>query len=147
MRGVELLLQSGYLSRIFAYTALYGLTGTTIYLEKLALSTSIRGAGARASFSAKLNLLVALGTLAIQLSLSARVVKALGVARTLQLLPAVTAVAVAAVAANTHSLALVAGVEVVRKVANYAVTKPLRASSKGREDFSGSSLRSVASAL
>lgn len=128
LRGAELIARSPYLLAIFSYTGLYGGTGTLIYMEKLALMQSaLGGGGARASFSAQLNLLVAVGTLTIQLIFSAKLVKWLGVRRTLLLLPLTTLVAAIGMARSAGvSLAFVAGIETLRKIANYAVTKPIR---------------------
>jgi ATP:ADP antiporter, AAA family len=128
LRGAELIARSPYLLAIFSYTGLYGGTGTLIYMEKLALMQSaLGGGGARASFSAQLNLLVAVGTLTIQLIFSAKLVKWLGVRRTLLLLPLTTLVAAIGMARSANvSLAFVAGIETLRKIANYAVTKPIR---------------------
>ena len=103
-------------------------TSVEFYMEKLALMEgALGGGGARSSFSAQLNLLVAVGTLAIQLLLSARLVKALGVRYTLLLLPLTTLIAALMLMRGAGaSLAFIAGVETLRKITNYAVTKPVR---------------------
>ena len=120
--------RSRYLLGICFYTFLYICTGSLVYFVRMArLPAGPEGAAFSARVTARLGLTSAVLVLALQGSgLSSRAIAATGVAFALVLPAAVTLAGFVALAGGHGGLAAVCALDVARRLANYAVAKPVR---------------------
>lgn len=123
--GLTAVTRSRYLRSIFLYTCLQSATTTLIYLERVSLMQNL-DAHTRSGFSARLNACGGIGTLTIQVLLASKLSQWLGVQATLLVLPIATCLGAGRMLVEPCSLEFIALIEILRKVANYAVTKPVR---------------------
>ncbi len=118
--------RSPYLLAICGFMLLYTVTSTFLYFQKIAIvDAEIVERAARTAFFARIDLVVNGLTVIAQLFITGRYLRRLGLVAGLVLVPALTLVGFVVLGA-APTLAVVAGFEVVRRVANYAVTRPSR---------------------
>jgi AAA family ATP:ADP antiporter len=126
LAGVSHVLASPYLLGICAYMILFTIGSTTLYLQQAEIADkSFTDAGARTAFFAQIDLAVNILTLATQVFLTGRIVKLLGVAVTLTLLPALSAIGFATLGA-LPTIAVFVVFQVLRRAGEFAVARPAR---------------------
>lgn len=124
--GILHAFRSPYLASVGAFLLLYAVTSTFVYyLQADIVSQSFKDRDAQTAFFASIELGVSALALIVQLFLSGRVIALLGVSLALTLLPALTMAGFAALAL-TPSLAAIAVFQVMRRAADYAITRPAR---------------------
>ena len=118
--------RSPYLLAIAAYILCNALLGTTVYFQQAEIvQESILGEAERTAFFARVNLWVQLATIVIQVLITARLLKAFGVAAVLCILPCVYAFGVGALG-FVPTLTVLAAVDVIRRACTYAISGPSR---------------------
>ena len=124
--GIAHVFRSPYLLGISAFMLLHSVTSTLIYFQQADIAgQAFTDRAARTAFFAQLDIAVNVLTVLMQLFLTGRLLKAIGVGATLALLPVVSLAGFAAMAA-APSLALLAAFQVARRAVNYAVSRPAR---------------------
>ncbi len=124
--GFSATFRSPLLRAIAAYTLCNALLGTTVYFQQAeVVKVAIEEEAARTAFFARLNLWVQLATVLIQVLITARLLKAIGVAAALCILPLIYAIGVG-VLGFVPTLAVLAVVDVVRRAGSYAIASPSR---------------------
>lgn len=117
---------SPYLLNISVYMLLYAITSTFLYFEQAAIvNRSFADRAARTTFFAGVDLLVNILTLASQLFLTERLLRLLGVALTLTLLPLVSVLGFVTLGL-APTVAIVVVFQVLRRASNFAVARPTR---------------------
>ncbi len=105
---------------------LHSITSTLVYFQQADIAgQAFTDRGARTAFFAQLDIAVNVLTVVMQIFLTGRLLKWLGVGATLALLPIVSLAGFVAMAA-APSLALLAAFQVARRAVNYAVSRPAR---------------------
>jgi AAA family ATP:ADP antiporter len=118
--------RSRYLLNISLYMLLYSVTSTFLYFEQAAIvNRSFADRAARTAFFAQVDLVVNVLTLGVQLFLTDRLLRSLGVALTLTLLPALSMVGFVALGV-TPTVAIIVLFQVLRRTGNFAVARPTR---------------------
>jgi AAA family ATP:ADP antiporter len=126
LAGLTHALRSPYLFNISVYMLLYAITSTFLYFEQAAVvGQSFTDRAARAAFFAKIDLAVNVLTLGTQLFLTERIIRVLGTALTLTLLPGLSAVGFAALGV-APTVAIVVAFQVLRRAGNFALARPAR---------------------
>jgi AAA family ATP:ADP antiporter len=126
MSGFVDALRSPYLLNTAIFLLLYAVTSTFLYFSQASIvAESFTSRGAQTSFFATIDLLVNSITLVFQIFLTGRLVRWLGVALALALLPVVSMLGFSAIAI-LPTLAAVAAFQVVRRAGNFALTQPAR---------------------
>lgn len=126
LEGVRQVLASPYLLGICLYVFLYTFTSSFLYFARAQIVVrAIADSDARGAFFAKMDLLMNLATLGVQLALTGRLLAALGIRFGLMLTPLVTAAGFA-VLGSCPVLWAYAVFMVCRQSANYAVARPSR---------------------
>ncbi|MGH7767209.1 MAG: NTP/NDP exchange transporter [Candidatus Binatia bacterium] len=126
LAGVTHALGSPYLLNISFYMLLYAITSTFLYFEQAAVvGQSFAVRAARTAFFAKIDLAVNILTLGTQVFLTERIIRALGTALTLTLLPGLSAIGFAALGV-APTVAIVVAFQVLRRAGNFAVARPAR---------------------
>ena len=126
LAGITRAVGSPYLLHVSAFLLLFAITSTFLYFEQAAIvSRSFTDRGAQTAFFATVDLLVNVLTLIVQIFLTGPLVLALGVALPLALLPALTVVGFG-VLALAPTIMAIATLQVVRRAADYAITRPAR---------------------
>jgi AAA family ATP:ADP antiporter len=126
MAGFIKTLRSPYLLNTGIFLLLYAVTSTLLYFNQASIvSKSFADRGAQTAFFATVDLVVNVLTLAMQIFISGRIVKWLGVGMALALLPALSIFGFG-VLAVLPTLAVVVGFQVVRRAGNFALTRPAR---------------------
>ncbi|HTO13832.1 MAG TPA: MFS transporter [Candidatus Binatia bacterium] len=126
LAGISHVLRSPYLFNVGIFLLLFSITSTFLYFQQAAIvAGAFKDRAAQTEFFARVDLLVNLLTLTVQLFLTARIVVWLGVALTLGVLPALTIAGFGALALLPTVMA-VAAFQVVRRAADYAVARPAR---------------------
>lgn len=126
LAGVTHALRSPYLLGICLYMMLFTIGSTTLYLQQAAIADrSFADSAARTAFFARIDLAVNILTLLTQMFLTGRIVKALGVALTLTLLPALSVIGFAALGAMPIITVFVV-FQVLRRAGEFAVARPAR---------------------
>jgi AAA family ATP:ADP antiporter len=126
LAGVIHAFKSPYLLGIAVYMLLYSITSTFLYFEQAAIvARSFADRAARTAFFARIDLIVNVLTLAGQIFLTERTLRALGVALTLTLVPALTAIGFGALGAAPTLMILVT-FQVLRRAGNFAFARPTR---------------------
>ena len=91
LAGITHAFKSGYLANIVVFMLLFSITSTFIYFQQADIvSRSFSDRGAQTAFFASIDLAVNIVTLIVELFLTARIVRLLGVGVTLALLPLIT---------------------------------------------------------
>lgn len=124
--GITHVVRSPYLLGIVGYMLLYTVTATFLYFQQATIAEStFADRAVRTAFFAHVDLAVNVLTMLTQLFLTGRILKLLGVALTLTLLPLACVVGF-----GTLGLAPLLGVvvvfQVVRRAGNFAVARPTR---------------------
>ncbi len=118
--------RSRYLLNISLYMLLYSVTSTLLYFQQAAIvNRSFADRAARVAFFAQVDLAVNVLTLAVQLFLTDRLLRGLGVALTLTLLPTLSALGFVALGL-APTIAIIVVFQVLRRTGNFAVARPTR---------------------
>lgn len=126
LSGVTHAFKSPYLLGIGVYMLLYTITSTFLYFQQAAIvNVSFAGRAARTEFFAHVDLAVNTLTLGAQLFLTERLLRLLGVALTLTLLPALSVLGFATVGL-APTVAVIVAFQVLRRAGNFAVARPTR---------------------
>jgi AAA family ATP:ADP antiporter len=124
--GFSATFRSPYLLAIGAYILCNALLGTTVYFQQAEIvKVAIEDEAQRTAFFARVNLWVQLATVVIQVLITARLLKSIGVAAALCILPVIYAFGVGALGL-VPSLAALAIVDVLRRAGTYAIATPSR---------------------
>jgi AAA family ATP:ADP antiporter len=124
--GVVHICKSPYLFGLLLFILLYTFTSTWAYFQQADLTkVGIQDSATRTAFFAKLDLAVNTLTVLIQIFLTGRLLKWLGVGPTLVLMPALSLVGFAAIGI-APVLAVLAVFQVARRAATFALTRPAR---------------------
>jgi AAA family ATP:ADP antiporter len=126
LSGISHALKSPYLLNISAYMLLFTILSTFLYFQQASLvEQTIVSRAARTAFFGKVDLLVNVMTLGIQIFLTGRTMKALGVALTLTLLPALSIVGFLTLG-MIPTIAVVVVFMALRRAGNFAIARPTR---------------------
>lgn len=143
-RGLKLVLQRPYLRWIAGYIFLYGLIGTFLYFQQGKLvEATMPGRDERTAYFAAIEFWVQLGTIGVQLFLTARLIRWFGTTFALVSQPAVALAGVVAlafalyeaptwaaqgvrVAGLVPELAVLALVQILLRISNFATAQPAR---------------------
>jgi len=126
LSGFAHAVRSPYLLSITLYMLLFTILSTFLYFQQADLARhSFTDRSARTAFFARIDLAVNILTLLVQLFLTSRIIKGLGVALTLGLLPALS-IAGFAVVGFAATLWAVVAFQVLRRAGNFAVARPTR---------------------
>lgn len=126
LSGFAHAIRSPYLRQLGLYMLLFTILSTFLYFQQAEIARrSFASRAARTAFFAQVDLAVNVLTLAVQLLLTGRIVKRLGIALTLTLLPALTIAGFLGVGL-WPALWMVVVFQVLRRAGNFAVTRPTR---------------------
>jgi AAA family ATP:ADP antiporter len=126
LSGVTHVFSSPYLANVGVYILLFTITSTFLYFQQAEIARqSFVDRGARTAFFARVDLWVNILTLGAQLFMTARLLRAIGVALTLAMLPALSAVGFGGLALAPIMVVLVA-YQVLRRAGNFAFARPTR---------------------
>jgi AAA family ATP:ADP antiporter len=124
--GLRHAFASPYLLNVSVYVLLFTITSTFLYFQQASI---VRGAfvdrAARTAFFARVDLLVNVLTLGIQLFLTARILRLLGVALTLGVLPALSLLGFFTLGL-VPTVAAIVVLQVLRRSGNFALGRPAR---------------------
>lgn len=124
--GIQRTFASPYLLNIALFLLIFSVTSTFLYFEQAGIAKrSFPDRAAQTAFFASVDLAVNVLTLGVQLFLTGRITKAIGVGPTLALLPAASVLGFAALAISPSLLAIV-GFQVLRRAGNFAIARPVR---------------------
>jgi AAA family ATP:ADP antiporter len=124
--AIPLVLRSPYLLGIAAFVLLFTSASTILYFQQAeVVRDAIRGEEERTVLFAAVDLAVNALTLATQVFLTARLVRALGVGWTLALVPGLLGLGFLAIGL-APVLPAVLAVQIVRRAGEYAITRPAR---------------------
>lgn len=124
--GIRQTLSNRFLLGIVGFMLLFTIGSTLLYFQRLAIvAEAFADREARVQFFARVDFIVSLITLITQAYITARLIKWLGVAWTLAVLPAISIVGFLILGAMPTLLVLVA-FESVRRAGNFAVSRPTR---------------------
>lgn len=137
MAGLSRAISSPYLLNVSLYMLLFTITATILYFQQADIAArSFTDRAARTAFFARIDLVVNALTLVTQLFLTSRIIKALGVAVTLSLLPLFSVFGFAWLG-TTPTIAAIVTLQVLRRAGNFAIARPTREvlfTVLGRED-------------
>jgi len=126
LAGLTLIVRSPYLLGIALFMLLFTTLATFLYFEQAHIvARSFTDSAERTRFFALLDLGVNMLTVVTQVLITSRLLGRLGVARTLALVPLLSAIGFALLAL-TPVLAVLAGMQVLRRAGEYAITRPAR---------------------
>jgi ATP:ADP antiporter, AAA family len=126
LAGLTHAFRSRYLVNISIYMLLYTITSTFLYFEQASIvNRTFADRAARTAFFAQIDLLVNALTLAVQLFVTERLLRRLGVALTLSLLPILTLAGFATLGL-APTVAIIVAFQVLRRTTNFAVARPTR---------------------
>jgi AAA family ATP:ADP antiporter len=126
LSGLTHAFKSPYLINVSVYILLFAITSTFLYFQQLEIARlSFAERGARTAFFARIDLWVNILTLIAQLFLTARVLRVIGVALTLAILPALSIVGFGTLAV-APTIAVVVVYQVLRRAGNFAFARPSR---------------------
>lgn len=124
--GVRAALSSSYLIGIVGYMLLYTITSTFLYFQQAEIvEAGLTDRAIRTVFFARIDLAVNTLTALIQIFLTGRIVRRIGVALALAALPLVSVLGFAAIGL-WPTLTVIAVVQVLRRTSNYAIARPCR---------------------
>jgi AAA family ATP:ADP antiporter len=119
-------LRSPYLLNTGIFLLLYAVTSTLLYFDQATIvSRSFTDRGAQTALFATIDLAVNVLTLVIQVFLTGRIVRWLGVGMALALLPAMSMLGFGLLTV-LPTLAVIVGFQVLRRAGNFALTRPAR---------------------
>jgi AAA family ATP:ADP antiporter len=117
---------SAYLINVSVYILLFAITSTFLYFQQAEIARhSFADRGARTAFFARVDLWVNALTLGAQLFLTGRVLRLLGVALTLAVLPLLSVIGFGTLAL-TPTIAVLVVFQVLRRAGNFAFARPTR---------------------
>lgn len=126
LSGMRRALASPYLINISIYMLLYTITSTLLYFQQAQIARdSFADRGVRTAFFARIDLWVNSLTLFAQLFLTAHVMRALGVAITLTILPTIT-LAGFGVLSIRQTVGVIVAFQVLRRTGNFSLARPAR---------------------
>jgi AAA family ATP:ADP antiporter len=125
LAGVTHVARSPYLLGICLYMLLFTIGSTILYFQQAQFASAMTDSGERTAFFARIEQAVQLITVCTQAFLTGRVIKYLGIAGTLALLPALSAVGFLALGL-AHAVGVFVVFQVVRRAGEFAVAKPAR---------------------
>ena len=126
LAGLAHAFNSAFLINVSLYILLFAITSTFLYFQQADIvKQSFADRGARTAFFANVDLWVNVLTLGAQLFLTGQVLRLIGVALTLALLPLVSIVGFGALAL-TPTVAVVVAYQVIRRAGNFAFARPTR---------------------
>ncbi len=126
LAGIRQAFQSSYLFGISVFMVLFTVTATFLYFQQAELvAAAYQDRAARTAFFARIDLAVNVLTLLIQVFLTGRVVRRLGVTLTLTLLPALSLAGFLWLGLQP-TLSLMVVIQVLRRAGNFAVAHPAR---------------------
>jgi len=124
--GISHVWNSSYLMSIAAYMLLYTILSTFLYFQQASLvEQGMTDRAIRTVFFARVDLIVNILTLVAQIFLTGRVMKWLGVAVTLTVIPAMSAIGFFTIG-MLPTVATVVVFQVLRRAGNYAIAQPAR---------------------
>jgi len=124
--GLTHAFKSPYLLNISLYILLFAITSTLLYFQQAAIvDHSFADRPARTAFFAQVDLTVNVLTLGTQLFLTGRLLRVLGVALTLIIIPGLTVVGFVTLAL-VPTIAVIVMFQVLRRAGNFAVARPTR---------------------
>ncbi len=124
--GIRTVFSSSYLIGIVGYMLLYTITATILYFQQAEIvDATFTDRAARTVFFARIDLVVNVLTAMIQVFLTGRIVRRIGVALSLAALPLVCVLGFIAVGA-VPTLIAIAVFQVLRRTSNYAIARPCR---------------------
>ena len=126
LSGLTHAFKSPYLLSVCVYVMLFTIASTFLYFQQAAIAKGgFADRAARTVFFAQVDLLVNVLTLGIQLFLTSRILRALGVALTLAVLPVLSALGFLTLGLAPTITVLVV-VQVLRRAGNFALARPTR---------------------
>lgn len=126
LAGLTNALRSPYLLNICLYMLLYSVLSTFLYFQQADIvDKTFANRGARTAFFARVDLLTNMLTIGAQVFLTGRVMKALGVALTLSIVPVVTLIGFALLG-SWPAVGIAVGFIVLRRAGNFAFARPTR---------------------
>jgi len=126
LAGISHTFRSPYLLGVCLFILLFTVTSTFLYFQQATIARDyFADRASRTAFFAQVDLLVNVLTLAVQLFFTAHILRKLGVALSLGILPLFTLFGFAALAAAPVIAVLVA-FQVLRRAANFALARPTR---------------------
>jgi AAA family ATP:ADP antiporter len=126
LSGLTHAVKSPYLLHISLYMLLFAITSTLLYFQQAAIvNHSFADRPARTAFFAQVDLTVNVLTLGIQLFLTGRLLRILGVALTLIILPALSVLGFVTLGL-VPTIGIIAIFQVLRRAGNFAVARPTR---------------------
>jgi ATP:ADP antiporter, AAA family len=124
--GISHVFRSPYLMAICGFMFLYAITTTFVYFQQADITGSqFHDRAARTAFFAHIDTWVNSLTLLVQLFLTGRLLKSIGVGPTLAFLPVLSMIGFIAIGISPV-LSLFAVFQVARRAGNFAVTRPAR---------------------
>jgi AAA family ATP:ADP antiporter len=118
--------KSPYLVNVGVYILLFAITSTFLYFQQAEIARSaFADRGARTAFFARVDLWVSILTLGAQLFLTGRVLRLIGIALTLAMLPVLSVLGFSALA-MTPTIAALVVYQVLRRAGNFAFARPTR---------------------
>jgi AAA family ATP:ADP antiporter len=124
--GLAHVARSPYLLAIGLYILLYAITSTFLYFQQSQIAAKAFATSAdRRAFFAQVDLAVNVLTLLIQVFLTGRILKVLGIAAAAAFLPLLTVAGFGLLAA-VPTIAVLVGFQVVRRVGNFGLSRPTR---------------------
>ena len=126
LAGITHTFRSPYLANIVLFMLLFTVTATFIYFQQADIvSRTLSDRGAQTAYFARIDLVVNIVTLTVELFFTARILQRIGVGATLAVLPLITIAGFGTLAA-LPSLAALMAVQVARRAADYAIARPTR---------------------
>lgn len=126
LAGLTHAFKSPYLVNVSVYILLFAITSTFLYFQQAEIARqSFADRGARTAFFARVDLWVNILTLGAQLFLTGRILRAVGVALTLAMLPVLSIVGFGTLA-MTPTIVVVVVYQVLRRAGNFAFARPTR---------------------
>jgi ATP:ADP antiporter, AAA family len=126
LAGFRDAIASPYLLNVSLFLLLFAVTSTLLYFQQATIvSHTFHDRASQTAFFATIDLVVNCLTLACQLLLTAPILRTIGVAATLAILPAVSIAGFAAVA-RWPSLWSIVGAQILRRSGNFAIARPTR---------------------
>ncbi len=124
--GLSHALSSSYLINVSGFILLFAITSTFLYFQQAEIAKqSFADRGARTAFFARVDLWVNVLTLGAQLFLTGRMLRWIGVALTLAVLPLISVFGFGALAL-APTIAVLVVYQVVRRAGNFAFARPSR---------------------
>ncbi len=124
--GIQTVFSSSYLIGIVGYMLFYTITATLLYFQQAEIvEVSFTDRAARTVFFARIDLAVNTLTAITQVFFTGRIVRRLGIALSLAVLPLVCVLGFAAIGV-TPTLLVIAVFQILRRSSNYAVSRPCR---------------------